>query len=98
MLITRKAFIIPVLYEFLLENIIDGGYTEVVAVISLDDRDYRRSERLDVKDLVFGEFFAGIVRDHIHLEILGYGRTAGWLNALIHEIIMDFGLGITAKL
>ncbi len=96
--ITGKAVIISVFYELLLEKIIDRGYTEVVANICLQDRDYSRSERLDVKYLVFGEFLAGIIRDHIHLVILGDGL-AGWRGQpLIDKVLKYFGLGVPAKL
>ena len=93
--ITGKRFVISVFYELLFQKIIDRGNTEVLAGVCLNSCNDGRLKRFDIKCFILGKLFAGIIRYHIHVEILGYGRTAGWFESLINVVVDDLGLSVT---
>ena len=97
LLVAGEILQIAVFDEFLFQKIVNRRNAELVPAVILQDRDNRLPERGHIKRLVFGEFCARILRNDIHVVVLGDRGAAGWFQTLLLIISQDLGFGVAAK-
>ena len=98
LLIPGKEIVIPVLYEFFFQDVIDRGDAEIFPLVGFKDRYDRFPERGDVKGFLFGKSGCRVFGDHVHVVILGDSGPARRLHALFLVVIEYFSFCITTKL
>lgn len=97
LLIFRKAVKRSVFNEFLLEEIINRGYAEIFSAVRFQNGNDGFLKRRNIKCLVFNKLFSRILRDDIHVIVLGYRRAAWGFQTLFLVIGQDLRFRIAAK-